>query len=155
MNQILEPDFNVNNSNQVKKTQRKKTNISKIYKIQFTISTFIAIIFLIIFFIRLYNIRQKENISKSLMNSYSISTIYSNTTDYSVSLTNNSANIDEHLVPSPFVIGMLKIDKISLNYPILSDSNKNLLEISLCRFAGPMPNTPRELMYCWAQLCRL
>ena len=35
---------------------------------------------------------------------------------------------------------MIKIDKIDLNYPILSESNDELLRISLCRFIGPMPN---------------
>lgn len=35
---------------------------------------------------------------------------------------------------------MLKIDKISLTYPILSETNKELLDVSVCRFAGPMPN---------------
>lgn len=34
---------------------------------------------------------------------------------------------------------MLKIDKIGLNYPILSNTSDELLQISLCRFSGPMP----------------
>ena len=40
---------------------------------------------------------------------------------------------------------MIKIDKIGLNYPILSESNDELLRISLCRFNGPMPNETGNL----------
>ena len=36
--------------------------------------------------------------------------------------------------------GIIKIDKINLNYSILSISSNNLLDVSVCRFAGPMPN---------------
>ena len=36
--------------------------------------------------------------------------------------------------------GIIKIDKINVNYSILSISNNDLLDISVCRFAGPMPN---------------
>lgn len=39
-----------------------------------------------------------------------------------------------------FVIGIIKIDKIALNYPIISETNEELLKISVCKFAGPMPN---------------
>ena len=38
------------------------------------------------------------------------------------------------------LFGIIKIDKINLNYSILSVSDNNLLDISVCRFAGPMPN---------------
>lgn len=39
-----------------------------------------------------------------------------------------------------FVIGIIKIDKIKLDYPILSDVSDELLKIAPCRFAGPLPN---------------
>lgn len=38
------------------------------------------------------------------------------------------------------LFGIIKIDKINLNYSILSISNNDLLNVSVCRFAGPMPN---------------
>ena len=41
---------------------------------------------------------------------------------------------------SPFVIGLIKIDKLDLLYPILSTVSDDLLNISPCRFYGPMPN---------------
>ena len=39
-----------------------------------------------------------------------------------------------------FVIGIIKIDKIKLDYPILSDVSDELLKIAPCKFAGPLPN---------------
>ena len=37
-------------------------------------------------------------------------------------------------------MGIIRIDKINLNYSILSISNNELLDVSVCRFAGPLPN---------------
>ena len=73
---------------------------------------------------------------KKLTNIYQLSTLYSNNLDYTAS----KVNTETFTSSNPFVIGMLKIDKINLNYPILSQSSPELLELSLCRFAGPMPN---------------
>ena len=44
-----------------------------------------------------------------------------------------------------FVIGILKIDKIKLDYPILSEVSEDLLKIAPCRFAGPLPNSVGNL----------
>lgn len=144
MNQIIfhsikENKINIQNSNQMpnkhKKDNEKKSN-NKWYKITFAISAILALIFVIVFFIRLYNMNKNESISKQLSDSYSISTLYSNTTsNYEVTPTESS----------PFVIGIIKIDKINLNYSILSVSNNDLLDISVCRFAGPMPNEAGNL----------
>lgn len=41
---------------------------------------------------------------------------------------------------SPFVIGLIEIDKINLLYPILSTTSDESLNIAPCRFYGPMPN---------------
>ena len=38
------------------------------------------------------------------------------------------------------MIGILQIEKIDLLYPILSTTSDELLNISPCRFCGPMPN---------------
>ena len=68
------------------------------------------------------------------MKNYSLTTLYQD---------NEPAEIERQsvvLVENPFVIGIIKISKINLNYPIISETNDDLLKISLCRFAGPMPN---------------
>ena len=135
MNQILNPE--VNNLN-------TKSN-KKIYKLQFVFSLIIATILLIISLIRIFNMKKDENLSKQLATQYKISTLYSENSNYSAQTMNDSFTLSQ----TPFVIGMIKIDKINLNYPILSESNKEHLRISLCRFAGPMPNQIRKSLYCW------
>ena len=80
---------------------------------------------------------QQEKISKRLLNNYSLTTLYQNLEDTQNIVTTEKVQVNNS---DPFVIGMIRIDKINLNYPILSESNYDLLKISLCRFAGPMPN---------------
>ena len=41
---------------------------------------------------------------------------------------------------SSHIIGKIVIDKINLNYPILSTCSESLLKISPCRLCGPEPN---------------
>ena len=100
------------------------------YKFLFIIFSSAACFFIAILFFKLYRNSQNEIISQRLKDSYSIATLYSNTVNYTAKQQNND----------PFVIGIIKIDKINLNYSILSVSNNDLLDISVCRFAGPMPN---------------
>ena len=134
MNQILKPEIisKQENNENIQTTNRN----NKFYKVQFIISSAVCFLFVIVFIVRILNISNNEQISNNLMSIYNVSTLYSNTTDYFTSLT-ETTNQDSF---TPFVIGMIKIDKISLNYPILYESSKELLNISLCRFAGPMPN---------------
>ena len=127
MNQIIDfkgykkTNENINNSS---------TFNNRKYKILFIIFSATALLFLIILFIKIYMDNKNEEIAKKLTNSYSISTLYSTNTTYT----------PEAQSSEPFVIGIIKIDKINLNYSILSVSNNDLLDISVCRFAGPMPN---------------
>ena len=58
----------------------------------------------------------------------------------SSSLNYNSTSGSKGNSSDPFVIGIIKIDKIKLDYPILSDVSDELLKIAPCRFAGPLPN---------------
>lgn len=144
MNQILKPEINKSDHSDL----NNKHDRLKFHKVQLIVSSFIACCFLIVFFIRIYKINENEKVSSQLMNQYHVSTLYSNSSSYSTQLSQNSSEYNIYTksnVQDPFVIGILKIDKIGLNYPILSESNKELLEISLCRFAGPMPNETGNL----------
>jgi len=151
MNQILKTKFNKHEEepdnfySDLQSNPSPKAKFNKIYQFQFIFSSFVAFLFLIAFFMRIFQLNKNEKISKQLMSIYHVSTLYANSTDYSAELIDNSPKTS---FATPFVIGMIKIDKIGLNYPILSDSNKELLDISLCRFAGPMPNEVRKSMYC-------
>lgn len=108
----------------------------------FRIMFFIAIIgfiaFILLFSIYIYNTNQNNKLSENIAKSYSLSYLYSDNPEYTV-----NKNITEYSYSSsinPFVIGIIKIDKIKLNYPILSEVSDELLKLAPCRFAGPMPN---------------
>lgn len=133
MNQILyNCDWNKNiETNNSKNLDNKKS--SDIYKIVFFSSVILLAFFVILLLFRLYENNKNEEISKKLTSSYSISTLYSTQNE----ILSSTEYIEKS---SPFVIGIIKIDKINLNYSILSISNNDLLDISVCRFAGPMPN---------------
>ena len=99
----------------------------------------IIIIFLcivLLFFIKYYSYKNNK-ISKKITDSLKIQNLYSENSIYSAQRTITNTNIDNS---SPFVIGLLKIDKINLTYPILSTISDDLLKIAPCRFYGPMPN---------------
>ena len=131
-------NFTVSN---LSKIQKFKNFIKKKkYQLQFAFSTGIAFIFLFFLIWKMNQYRQKEKVSKELLDNYQLTTLYSNSPYYEASRANSDV-----LVQNPFVIGMIKIDKIDLNYPILSESNDELLRISLCRFNGPMPNETGNL----------
>ena len=140
MNQILDKKYNLKDkifiefSNDIteipyietkKKFKLKKNN----YKLQFFVSSFIAALGSFLFLINLIKSYSQEKISKKLLNNYNLTTLYQ-TESYSP---HNTFNV-------PFVIGIIKINKINLNYPILSQTNDDLLKVSVCKFAGPMPN---------------
>ena len=127
MNQIL---VNGNNK-QDNYLYRHKNNKNSVYKILFILSVFLLFIFVIFLFFKLYKNSNNERISQKLNTSYSVSTLYSK------NMISNDIVVDNS---EPFVIGIIKIDKINVNYSILSISNNELLDISVCRFAGPMPN---------------
>ncbi len=104
------------------------------FKLQFYISAILFIILTTVFSTLTYSKSKNEEISKELLDSFSNS-LYANYQNDIISKVNNSS----------FVIGIIEIEKIKLNYPILSTQSKELLEISPCRFAGPLPNNVGNL----------
>ena len=127
MNQILE------NKLLTKSTPLKTSNSLKKFKFVLVFSILIIALCIIIYLFSRYNSYKKEKISKSLVTNFGITTLYANNNNYIATKATN--NIEE-----PFVIGLLKIYKINLMYPILSNTSEELLKISPCRFYGPMPN---------------
>ena len=102
------------------------------FKLQFYISAILFIILTTVFSTLTYSKSKNEEISKELLDSFSNS-LYANYQNDIISKVNNNS----------FVIGIIEIEKI--NYPILSTQSKELLEISPCRFAGPLPNNVGNL----------
>lgn len=107
-----------------------------LFKILFFLAFLGLFCFTVVFVYYIYDVNKRDNLSKELATTYSISYLYSDSPSYNTNLSSSaSSNYNE-----PFVIGIIKIDKLKLNYPILSESSKELLEIAPCRFAGPLPN---------------
>ena len=141
MNQILESKKkNTSNNNDVidyKNNSKINKKILMPFKIQIIICIAILLSSLSIYSFHMYKLSKKENISKSLIDSFNITTLYSNGNNYNVLKTSFEDSLNENRI---HVIGLLEIDSINLIYPILSDVTEEYLKISPCRFYGPMPN---------------
>lgn len=137
MNQILKPDIESADDNYVSSvTNSKKFTL---YKFIFFMCLSCTIVFSYFFVKFLINIKTKEKHAESLANQFSLSSLYSNSTDYTTNLSQTNTLEDTDNI-DPFVIGVIKIDKIKIDYPILSSTSDELLTVAPCRFAGPMPN---------------
>lgn len=132
MNQILGNNLNINYPQKY-----NSNNSNKKFKIILFIALILIVFLIIFYFLLKSNAYKKEKLSKSLASNFSIKNLYSASNNYSAIKTSASNN---EFSSEPFVIGLLKIDKINLMYPILSTVSDDLLEISPCRFYGPMPN---------------
>lgn len=107
-----------------------------LFKILFFLAFLGLFCFTVVFVYYIYDINKRDNLSKELATTYSISYLYSDSPSYNTNLSSSASSKSNE----PFVIGIIKIDKLKLNYPILSESSEELLEIAPCRFAGPLPN---------------
>ena len=137
MNQILKSDIESADDNYVSSvTNSKKFTL---YKFIFFMCLSCTIVFSYFFVKFLINIKTKEKHAESLANQFSLSSLYSNSTDYTTNLSQTNTLEDTDNI-DPFVIGVIKIDKIKIDYPILSSTSDELLTVAPCRFAGPMPN---------------
>lgn len=87
------------------------------------------------------NSTSSSEASDSSLYSSQFQSLNSNSSSSSSSIFNyNSTSGSKGNSSDSFVIGIIKIDKIKLDYPILSDVSDELLKIAPCRFAGPLPN---------------
>lgn len=113
-------------------------NKSLFFKIILYFSLIGMFIFSLLFVLYVYNISKINESSKSIADSFSLSYLYSNNPSYSIST--NTLDNSTSTSFNNFVIGIIKIDKLKLDYPILSEESEELLKIAPCRFAGPLPN---------------
>lgn len=113
-------------------------NKALFFKIILYFSLIGMFIFSLLFVLYVYNISKINESSKSIADSFSLSYLYSNNPSYSIST--NTLDNSTSASFNNFVIGIIKIDKLKLDYPILSEESEELLKIAPCRFAGPLPN---------------
>lgn len=146
MNQIIynckfENKYSDQSNNKVLfKNTNNTSRINSHYKITFIISLFLLVTSTTLLIINKYMKLKKESVSNNLKLNYTVMTLYSKKDKkYNLKALENFSN------QSPFIIGLIQIDKIKLSYPILSSISDDLLKISPCRFAGPMPNQKGNL----------
>lgn len=127
MNQILvcKNDNYLYNNLIIQNNKRKK-----IFCIVFVLSISICIIILFYLLYSYFSKIKQEEKTSTLKNKYNVSTLYSSNSNYTAIKLNNEISI----------IGLIEIPKLNISYPILENSNKNLLKISVCKFSGPLPN---------------
>lgn len=124
MNQII---FSEHENVKLSKRKNKKK-----FKFLLYISVF-SIFFITSYFLYTLIVKnKKESVSKYLLNSFNLERLYSYKNTSTTVLLNSNQNYS--------VIGSIEIPSISINYPILSDTNDELLKIAPCRFYGPYPN---------------
>ena len=130
MNQIL---FNKINHDQNIKNNNKKNK----HKLQFLCSIFLFFITILGYFINLNFLNTRDLSSKQIAENYSILKLYNKNNQSTLISTQNDQTFT--------IIGMIEIPKINIYYPIISESNEELLKISPCRVSGPMPNEDGNL----------
>ena len=116
-----------------------KSNLKKKkhFLLVFAFSVLLCILLIIFYLYSSFQSSQNEKLSQSYLQSFQLSTLYVN----QVSENSSAQKLENSLSSSePFVIGIIEIPAIKLTYPILSTTTDELLKISPCRFAGPMPN---------------
>ena len=90
-------------------------------------------------------VRKKNNFSPKMVDRFEIPRLYSSASSFHSS-SKNSSFLEYSENSNTFdIIGMIKIDSIHINYPILSNYSNELLKIAPCRISGPLPNQKGNL----------
>lgn len=130
MNQII---FSYDYKKNIYSTNKQKSFFKSKKKLYFCFFVFSITTILIIFSYIIYNkytIYKKNSNSNKMVNTYNISTLYSSNNN-----NNNNYYSSIQLSNNISIIGLIEIPNISIAYPILSQSNEELLKISVCRFS--------------------
>lgn len=127
MNQIL---VTKDNNYFYKDIILSKKKIKKKYLFIFFISIIICIIILFYLLYSYFSKLNENQKTNAIKEKYQVTALYSSNNNYdSIKLSDNIS-----------IIGLIEIPSINISYPILSNSSKDLLKISVCRFSGPLPN---------------
>ena len=128
MNQILITNNNYYENKIPINTNNNKYNKKYFFVFSVSIIVSIAITFYLLFSYFFKIKRQKE--TNLLKDKYIVTTLYNTNNNYT------AFKLSENIS----IIGLIDIPKLNISYPILSNSNEELLKISVCRFSGPLPN---------------
>ena len=130
MNQILSTP-NSNDINQEEKANKNNDRNRKKYKFLFLISISFLFGFSFIYYFY-YNYYLNNNLLNNISDNYNIADLYNNYSAKKTTYSYKGENFN--------IIGRIIIDKIKIDYPIISDISDELLKIAPCRFYGPLPN---------------
>lgn len=116
-------------------SNKEKQKLKKKYVFLLFIFIIICIFLLFIYFFKQYEEYKNENLSQTLINKFNITSLYSDNHYYDSNYLQQEESLN-----LPFVIGIIKIEKLNLYYPILSHTSKENLKVAPCKFYGPPPN---------------
>lgn len=139
MNQIIctsSIDFGNINNKKNEFNQRK----SFLLKFLFYSLVFVSLSLTIYYIFYRFDLYKSERLSQRILNDYNIISIYNKSSNYSTNLPSNKIQLENYDELSGYVIGIIEIKKLDIIYPILSETSRELLKISPCRFFGPNPN---------------
>lgn len=132
MNQILIGNKNKLDDSFIEKNLKNK----KKFIVILLISILLCLILIIYLFYKHYTINQNSNFSQKLTDNFEISKLYiDSSNNYKTSITSTSSTNNEI-----FIIGIIEIKSLNINYPILSTYTDDYSTIAPCKIAGPMPN---------------
>lgn len=150
MNQILYSKENLNKSF-INKPKQKKS-FSTFFKVQFVLCIIVVFAVSGYFTYLQFDKKQKEELSKQIVDRFSITNLYKNNeSTYSASRQSIENTYKTNSLTFS-VIGLIEIDTLGINYPIINEFSYDLLKIAPCKFLGPDPNQVRKYVYCWTQL---
>lgn len=158
MNQILQTNSHQNTKKStIQNISSSSTDkLHYFFKIQLYFSIVIFIFLTVYVGFAKHKLSQEEIFSKTILENYNITKLYSNQSDYtSNKITENidiNTNMNSSLLPydnimssqnnstnDSSIIGIINIPNLHIYYPIFSTCSEELLKISPCRFSGPMP----------------
>lgn len=141
MNQILSSKGTENTS--IEKSLLRQKRKSNFFKFEFIFCTIFAVASTGYYGYLQYDKKQKETLSKEILDRISITSLYDNIEPnyYSSRLSTQNTYQTDSLGFS--VIGLIEIKAIGINYPIINEFNYELLKIAPCKFFGPNPNQVR------------
>lgn len=150
MNQILYSKENLDKSF-INKPKQKKS-FSTFFKVQFVLCIIVVFAVSGYFTYLQFDKKQKEELSKQIVDRFSITNLYKNNeSTYSASRQSMENTYQTNSLTFS-VIGLIEIDTLGINYPIINEFSYDLLKIAPCKFLGPDPNQVRKYVYCWTQL---
>lgn len=137
MNQIL---YSKENRTEDSSKQQKSKNFSKFLKFQFVFLTILTVITTSYYFYLQYDKTKKESVSTEIVNRFAITNLYSNNETSSAQRISVDNTFQTDSGQSFKVVGLIEIDAIGINYPIIDTLTYDFLKIAPCKFYGPNPN---------------